>query len=266
MFLPPTVVFAMLHLVLYQEAVVVYTDESARFGFPFIKSLTTSYSPTGAPRIERLDFANSGEVTMVSVAGTMPKGCYHCGYTADQNSGAPRVTVDLAEDCRVIVTDSAGYYDTSLLTGITVSSDYQFLYMPLSGGQEDQYKCASCNSSMMNSPLKMTHPLQASYVLSEGPPNEARIQKFDFTVEYQGLVHITSVSGKLPSGSYKCGYSTHQEGMTTITLSDYCLVIVTDSEGYYSNTFLTGITISADGKVLEVPLSSGGKDTYSLVP
>ncbi|KAF4656617.1 hypothetical protein FOL47_008839 [Perkinsus chesapeaki] len=265
MLLPSSVVSLLLPLVLCHGLVFIHKNDSAGLAFPFAKSYTIVPSPTHrAAPIERLDFVNAGQITMVSAAGAM--GSYQCRYSVFRKSGAPRVTVNLAEDCRVIVTDSAGYYATSLLTGITVSSDYQTFYMPLSGGQEDQYICDSCNPSMMNPPLRLTYPLQAAYVLNEGPTSEARIQKFDFTMEYHGLVYITSVSGKLPSGSYKCGYTAHQEGTTTITLSDYCLVIVTDSEGYYSNTFLTGITISADRKVLEVPLNSGCKDTYSLVP
>ncbi|KAF4667117.1 hypothetical protein FOL47_003718 [Perkinsus chesapeaki] len=114
-------------------------NDPPRLGFPLAKSYTLYYSPTGAPRIQKLDFINSGTVTVTSVAGRLPKGSYTCGYTADQHSGAPRITVVLAEDCRVVVTDSAGYYDTTFLTGITITSDYQTLYMPLSGGGEDQY-------------------------------------------------------------------------------------------------------------------------------
>ncbi|KAF4667118.1 hypothetical protein FOL47_003719 [Perkinsus chesapeaki] len=134
-----TLIPVILHVGLCCEELFGKDDDYPRLGFPFANSYKVYFSPTGYPRIEWLDFTYPGKVTMVSAAGRMPKGCYTCGYTADQHSGAPRITVVLADDCRVVVTDSAGYYDASFLTGITITSDYRTFYMPLWGGGEDQY-------------------------------------------------------------------------------------------------------------------------------
>ncbi|KAF4707768.1 hypothetical protein FOZ62_027211 [Perkinsus olseni] len=97
-------------------------------------------------------------------------------------------------------------------------------------------------------------PVDKIYVLYDSPTKKAPIQSIRFTREQGGRVYITPYKGRLLRGEY------------TLRLVKECDEIVTDSDGYYDEYFLTGCNIENGYQYLNVPISPTGYDVYQLVP
>ncbi|KAF4747808.1 hypothetical protein FOZ63_027450 [Perkinsus olseni] len=112
-------------------------------------------------------------------------------------------------------------------------------------------------------------PVDKIYVLYDSPTKKAPIQSIRFTREQGGRVYITPYKGRLLRGEYDCGYYLSQSSGApryTLRLVKECDEIVTDSDGYYDEYFLTGCNIENGYQYLNVPISPTGYDVYQLVP
>ncbi|KAF4688914.1 hypothetical protein FOZ60_002231 [Perkinsus olseni] len=68
------------------------------------------------------------------------------------------------------------------------------------------------------------------------------------------------------SPTKKAPYPKHPVHSYTLRLVKECDEIVTDSDGYYDEYFLTGCNIENGYQYLNVPISPTGYDVYQLVP